>query len=80
MTSAFFIHKISNYIGLVISIFTMVIHEYLLHSGISEWIFDDANRQGFISANKEWFISLPFYSSVYIVGGFIGAKFIFNRK
>lgn len=54
-------------------------HHLLLTAGLREWTLGSAPRDSFLSANREWFVSMPSYAALYFTGAGIGA-FVRDRN
>lgn len=54
-------------------------HHLLLTAGVREWTLGSAPRDSFLSANREWFVSMPSYAALYFTGAGIGA-FVRDRS
>ncbi|XP_075992770.1 glucosaminyl-phosphatidylinositol-acyltransferase PIGW-like [Anticarsia gemmatalis] len=52
--------------ALLLSIITLCIHEFVLYTGLQEWVFGDSPRDSLISANREGLSSSLGYVSIYL--------------
>lgn len=66
-------HNTSTFI--LLSGLIIVFYEIVLHGGARDWIFSDAPRLGFISANREGLSSTVGYISLYFGGVAFGRAF-----
>ncbi|KAI5640636.1 GWT1 domain-containing protein [Phthorimaea operculella] len=53
------------------SALTLASHEYILSSGVQDWVFSDAPRNNLISANKEGIFSCLGYTSLYLFAVYV---------
>lgn len=56
---------------LLISVITLVLHEFILHLGLQNWVFSDTPRTNIISANREGISSSLGYVFLYLYAAYI---------
>ncbi|KAL7632882.1 UNVERIFIED_CONTAM: hypothetical protein RMT77_016789 [Armadillidium vulgare] len=74
------LHKITRMKRIVIVFSLALIHQLFLNKGLEYWVMSDEIRSGFLSANKEWFVSLPGNFLIYLIGTLVGDCLFDNRQ